>query len=149
LTSFGVNVCKTVRPMLSDHCPVCPVCDVGVLWPNGWMDQDETWHGGRHRPLPHYVRWGPISPKKGTAPIFSPSLLWPNGWMDQDVTWYGGRSRLRPYCVTWHPAPPPQKKGVGTAPPPNYRPMSVVAKWLDGSRWHFVGRYISAQATLR
>jgi len=19
-------------------CPVCPVCDVGVLWPNGWMD---------------------------------------------------------------------------------------------------------------
>jgi len=36
--------------MLSDRCPVCPVlsvCDVGVLWPNGWMDQDETWHGGR------------------------------------------------------------------------------------------------------
>jgi len=30
-------------------CPVCPVlsvCDVGVLWPNGWMDQDETWHAG-------------------------------------------------------------------------------------------------------
>jgi len=25
---------------------VCPVCDVGVLWPNDWMDQDETWHGG-------------------------------------------------------------------------------------------------------
>jgi len=23
---------------------VCPVCDVGVLWPNGLMDQDETWH---------------------------------------------------------------------------------------------------------
>jgi len=23
-------------------CHVCPVCDVGVLWPNGWMDQDET-----------------------------------------------------------------------------------------------------------
>ena len=20
-----------------------PVCDVGVLWPNGWMDQDATW----------------------------------------------------------------------------------------------------------
>jgi len=20
------------------------VCDVRVLWPNGWTDQDETWH---------------------------------------------------------------------------------------------------------
>ena len=20
---------------------ICPVCDVGVLWPNGWMDQDK------------------------------------------------------------------------------------------------------------
>jgi len=25
---------------------VVSVCDVGVLWPNGWIDQDETWHGG-------------------------------------------------------------------------------------------------------
>jgi len=22
--------------------PVLSVCDVGVLWPNGWMDQDAT-----------------------------------------------------------------------------------------------------------
>ena len=21
-----------------------------LLWPNGWMDQDATWHGGRSRP---------------------------------------------------------------------------------------------------
>jgi len=45
--SFSATVCKTVRPMLSDRRPVSSVCDVGVLWPNGWMDQDETWHGGR------------------------------------------------------------------------------------------------------
>jgi len=33
--------------MLSDRClSVCPVCDVDVLWPNDWMDQDETWHAG-------------------------------------------------------------------------------------------------------
>jgi len=35
---FWATVCKTVRPVLSDRCPVClsyPVCDVGVLWPNG------------------------------------------------------------------------------------------------------------------
>jgi len=31
----------------------CPVCDVGVLWPNGWMHLDETWHAGRPRPRPH------------------------------------------------------------------------------------------------
>jgi len=29
---------------------VCPVCDVGVLWPNGWTDQEETWRVGRPRP---------------------------------------------------------------------------------------------------
>jgi len=37
----AVGIYKTFRPMLSDRCHVCPVCDVGVLWPNGWMDQDE------------------------------------------------------------------------------------------------------------
>jgi len=60
------------------------VCNVGVLRPNGWMDQDETWHAGRPRPWPHCVRWGPSSPssKGAQAPIFGPYLLWPNGWMD-------------------------------------------------------------------
>ena len=32
------SVCLTRR--------VLSVCNIGVLWPNGWMDQDETWHGG-------------------------------------------------------------------------------------------------------
>ena len=87
---------KTVCPMLSDcclSCPVCLVCDVGVLWPNCWTHQDETWHAGRPRPWPHCVRWGPRSP--------SPK---------------------------------------GPRPPPNFRPISVVAKWRDGSRCHLVGR---------
>ena len=40
---------------------VCPVCKVDVLWPNGWMDQDETWHAGRpvsytHLTLPTILR---------------------------------------------------------------------------------------------
>jgi len=56
--------------MLSHH--VCPVCDVGVLWPNGWMDQDATWYGGRPRPKWHCVRWGPSSPhgKRHSTPHF-------------------------------------------------------------------------------
>jgi len=39
----------------------------------------------------------------------------------------------------------PPKKG---AEPPNFRPMFIVAKPLDGSRWHLAQRYASAQATL-
>jgi len=46
--AFWATVCKTVRPMLLDRClSLCPVCDVGVLWPNGWMDQHATRYKGR------------------------------------------------------------------------------------------------------
>jgi len=38
------------------------VFDVGVLWQNGWMNQDETWHWGRPQPRPHCVRWGSSCP---------------------------------------------------------------------------------------
>ena len=74
------TVCKTVRPMLSDRCQsVCLY--VGILWPNGCIDQDVTWYGGRLRRRPHCVRWGP---ERGTPapPHFSAvgtCLLWPNG----------------------------------------------------------------------
>ena len=45
------------------------VCNVGVYWPKGWMDQDETGQGGRPRPWPHCVRWRPSSPlPKGAQP---------------------------------------------------------------------------------
>jgi len=35
----------------------------------GWMDQDATWYGGRPRPRPHCITWGPSSPRtqRGTA----------------------------------------------------------------------------------
>jgi len=50
-------------------CLSCSVCDVGVLWPNGWMDQDKTWHARRPRPWPDCVRWGRSSPpQKGAEP---------------------------------------------------------------------------------
>ena len=84
------------------------------------------------------VRWGPshTPPKKGQSPtIFGPRLLWSNGWTDQDATWYGGRPRPRQLCVRWGPISPPL---MGTAP--NFRPMSVVAKLLDGLRCHLVWR---------
>jgi len=47
------------------------VCNVGVLWPNGLMDQDETWHGARHGPG-HIVLDGDPAPPKGAQPHFRP-----------------------------------------------------------------------------
>jgi len=86
---FVIRFALCYRPLL------CPVCDIGVLWPNGWMDQNETWHGGRPRPRPHCVRWGPSSlPKRGTAPNFRP---------------------VRQATVLDGDPAPPHKKG-GTAP---------------------------------
>ena len=58
-----------------------------LLWPNGWMDEAGTWHGGRPWSRPHCARWERSSPpqKGGKAPpIFGPFLLWPNGWMHQE-----------------------------------------------------------------
>ena len=56
-----ITVLQTVAQkgyILSNRCPVLSVCDVGVLWPNGWTDQYGIWHAGRPRPWPHCVRWG-------------------------------------------------------------------------------------------
>jgi len=47
-------LCYQTIVSLSVH--ILSVCNVGVLWPNGWMDQDETQRAGRPRPWPHYVR---------------------------------------------------------------------------------------------
>jgi len=70
-----------------------------LLSPNGWMDQDSTWYGGRPRPRRLCVRWRPsYSQNRGHThhhPVFGPCLLWPNGWMDEDATWYGSRPRPR------------------------------------------------------
>ena len=53
-------------------CPVLSVCDIGVLWANGWMDQDETWHAGRPRPWLHCGRWRPSSPCVSWGPSSPP-----------------------------------------------------------------------------
>ena len=75
--AFWATICKTLCCMLLDRPLSClSVCNIDVLWPNGWTDQDETnWHAGRPRPRPgpHCVRWGPSSPAKGAQqpPLFS------------------------------------------------------------------------------
>jgi len=63
---FGWLLQVTVCPMLRDR---CPVCNVGVLWSDGWIDQDTSWYRGRPRPKWHCLWWGPSSPstERGTA----------------------------------------------------------------------------------
>ena len=107
--------------------------DVAVLWPNGWMHQDETWRADRRRPWPHRVRWGvgdPVAlPKKGTEPpIFGPCLLWPNGCMDQHGTWHVEVDLLAGHIVLDGDPAHPRKKAQ---PPPNFWPMSTVATVTD------------------
>jgi len=88
--------CHLVRgkPRSSQHCvtwgPSSPLKGAEqstifgpcLLWPNGWMDQDATWSGGRPWTWPHCVRWA--LPQRGTAAlhtalIFDHCLLWSNG----------------------------------------------------------------------
>ena len=126
---------------------VPPIFGPHPLRPNGCIDQDATWYGGRPRPRRLCARWEPAPlPQKGAEPpIFGPFLLSPNGWMHQDATWYGGMPQPRRLCVRWGPtAASPPLKGHS---PPNFRPMSVVGKRLDRLRWHLLWRYASAQAT--
>jgi len=51
---FALCYRTVLCPVLS--LSVLSVCNVDVLWPKGWMDQGETWQGGRSRPRLHCVR---------------------------------------------------------------------------------------------
>ena len=71
----------SLRPMLWDR---LSVCNVGILWPNGWMDQDMPLGTAVGLGLGDIVLYGDQLPlkKRGTAalsPLFGPCLLWPNG----------------------------------------------------------------------
>jgi len=57
-----------------------PIFGPCLLWPNGGMDQDATWYGGKPRRRRRCVRWGRSSPLKvAQPPVFGSCLLWPNG----------------------------------------------------------------------
>ena len=119
---------------LSVCLPCLSVCDVGVLWPNDWTDQDQNCHAGRPRPWPHCVRWGPSSPSpKGHSPQFSAHICCGQmaAWIKMPLGMELGLG-TGDFVLDGDPAPPPQK--AGRARPPNFRPMFVV-KRLDGSRW--------------
>jgi len=139
--------------MISDRCPVCPdclscpVCNVGVLWPNGWMDRGETRHAGRPRPWPHSVRWGLSSPplKGESRPQFSAYICCGKmaEWIKMPL---GVEVGLGPgdFVLDGDPALSSLKRRWSR----HFWLMSIMAKQLDGSRWHLARRWASVQATL-
>ena len=58
-----------------------------MLRPNGWMDQDTTWYGGRPQPTTlcwMRTQWGPSFPQQPFL-TFGPCLLLPNGRPSQQL----------------------------------------------------------------
>ena len=119
---------SVVCPVLS----VCPVCAFAVLWPNGSMDQDESWHRGRPRHRPHCVRWRPSSPiQNGQIPQFSAHVRCDQtaGWIKMPLRRQVGLGPDNIVLVLDHLR---SLKGGTT---PNFRPMSIASKRPDGSRY--------------
>ena len=111
-TIYGRRLCVRIN---RGPCP---------LWPNGWMDQDATWYGGRPRPKRHCVRWGLSSPYKGQSlPIFGPCGQTAD-WITMPL---GMEVGLCPgHIVLCGPSSPSQKGHIKSSI--TFRPMSVVAK---------------------
>jgi len=104
-----------------------PIFGPRLLWPNGCMDQDVTWYGGRPRPTQQCVQCGPSYPQKkghthAPLPNFGSCLLWPNGWMKTPL---GTDVALSPGHIVLDGVPAPAKGAQ--LPPPSFRPMSIVA----------------------
>ena len=58
------------------------------------------------------------------------------GWIKMKLGMQVSRPRPWPHGVRWGPTSPSPRG----AQPPNFRPISVVAKWLDGLRCHLIWR---------
>jgi len=84
------------------------------------MDQNETWHGGRPRPWPHCVTWGPSPPPFSAYVCRGPTA----GWIKMPVA---TKVDLGPghIVLDGHPAPPPK----GAQQPPLFGPCLL---WPNG-----------------
>jgi len=111
-----------------------PIFSPRFLWPNGCMDQDTTWYGG------DIVLDGDPAPPplKGHSPQFSVSVHCGQmaGWAEMPLAMEIGVGPGN-FVLDGDPATPRRR---AHPPPPNFWPMSVVVKRLDGSRCHLVRR---------
>jgi len=124
--------CTSVCPVLS----VClSLCNVGVLWPNDWMGQDETGQAGRPWRWPHCVRWGPSSPpQKGAEPQFSADVCYDQiatlGLIKMPLGTEVGLD-LSDFVLDGDPAPPPQKGGRAPKFLAHVYCISQTARWIE------------------
>ena len=100
-----------------------PIFGTRLLWPNGCMDQDATWYGGRPRPTQHCVRCGPNYPQKKRAHPPHPILA--HDYCDQMAGWMkmplGTEVDLGPGHIALDGVPAPTK-GAQQPPPPFFGP---------------------------
>jgi len=116
--------------MLSDHCPVslCPVCNVGVLWPNGWIKMKlgmQVGLGAGHIVLDGHPS---PSPPKGQSHQFSADICCGQmaGWIKMPLGMEVGLGLGD--CVRWGPSSPPEKG----AEPPIFGPYLLWPNgWMD------------------
>ena len=108
----------------------CLLCQIA-----GWIEMPLGKEVGLDQPRRHCVRWGPSSPPKRATEkpptLFGPCILWPNGWITMPCSMEVSLGLGAGYIVLDGEH---QKKGTA----PNFRPVSVVDKQLDGSRCHFM-----------
>ena len=123
-------------PSLERETAPPPIFCPCLLWPNGWMHQDAAWYGGRPQPRALCVRWGPShSPKMGRSPPHFSAHVYcgkTTAWIKMPL---GTEVGLGPDDIVLDGDSAALPKW-GRSPLPNFRPMSIVAKRLDGSRWH-------------
>ena len=112
-----------------------------LLWPNGWMDEAGTWHGGLPPcQVPDFVKGTMLpSSKKGAEPPPQFSSHFYCGQTAGCVKMpLGMEVGLSPgdFGLNGDQAPYLNRCGA----PTNFRPTSIVAKQLHGSRCHLVRR---------
>jgi len=111
-----------------------PIFGPCLLWPNGYMDQDATWYGGRPRPRWHCVRYEPSCPPQFSSHFYYGQMAW---CLKMPLGMEVGHSPGE-FVLDGDPAPSWKSGRRGAEPTANFRPMSVIAKRLDGSRCHLV-----------
>ena len=113
-----------------------PIFGPYLMRPNGWMDEAGTWHRGRPEPRRLCVGWGPspLPPKAGEAPPSPPFSA--HFYCGQTAACIkiplGMELGLGPGDFVLDGNPVATSPKGGGANPPNFRPMFMVTKRLDG-----------------
>ena len=152
---YRATVCKTVRSMLSDRCPVClsycqsvlscPVLSVTLVYCGQTVRRVKMKLGMQVGLVPgHIVLDGNPAPsplKEHSPPQFSAHICC--GQMAECIKMSLGMEvglGQGDFVLDWYPAPLPKKGAERPPPKKKLRPMFSVAKRLDGSRWHLAWR---------